>query len=188
MARFITFEGVDGSGTTTVSERVAEELGARISCEPTNMWIGEVTRESFEERTDSEQLTRFYLFMADRIEHCEKIVKPALGKGETIISDRGPDSTRAYQYHTSDLSEEFIELNLEKSLTPDLTIWFDIDVDAAMGRLNNQDDFEKRDLQQKVNDRYEELYEEHPRIKRVDAAQPIDTVVDDVLHVIESTR
>jgi thymidylate kinase len=147
------------------------------------MWTGEVTRESFEER-DADELTRFYLFMADRVELHDKRIEPWLSEGRTVISDRGPDSTRGYQYHTSGLSEQFIETNLAKIREPHLTVWFDLDVDAAMGRLNNQDDFERPELQQKVNERYRVLWKRSDRIKRVDGSNPTETVVDDTIEAI----
>ncbi len=184
---YITLEGVDGSGTTTVMNRLKDRIEFEATCEPTNTWLGNIVRESYEERTLTPELTRFYLFMADRVEHCERRIKPLTEDGLMVISDRGPDSTRAYQYHTSGLSSGFINFNLEKTITPDLTIWFDVDVETAMARLNNNDDFEKPELQRKVNDRYEQLYKSHERIKRVDASNPVETVTDDVERIINDT-
>lgn len=181
---YVTLEGIDGAGTSTVLEHLERDHEIIATWEPTRMWTGEVTREAFEERLDCEELTRFHLFQADRAEHHAKTITPALEDGQVVISDRGADSTRAYQRHTSPISVAYIEHTLAHFREPDLTIWFDIDVDAAMGRLHNQDDFEKEDLQRKANETYRDLYEELDRIKRVDASAPIETVVEDVRRTI----
>ena len=172
---YITLEGIDGSGTSTVLREL--DIDAYKTQEPSDSWLGNITRDSFENR-DIEQLARFYLFMADRVQHTANFPEGV------VISDRGPDSTRAYQYHTSDLSNSFIEENLKHTQTPDLTIWFDVDARTAMGRLQEYDSFEKYELLQKVNKRYEKLYHLHDRIHRVDASQPISDVVDEVEEII----
>ena len=175
---YITLEGIDGCGTSTVLSRL--DVDAHKTEEPSNSWLGNITRESFENR-DIEQLSRFYLFMADRVQHTRNF------PDGDVISDRGPDSTRAYQYHTSDLSESFIEENLKRTPTPDLTIWFEVDVDTAMSRLGQYDAFEKYELQRRVSSRYQELYERHDRIIKVDASQSIDVVTQEVQEIINDT-
>lgn len=180
MTRFITVEGIDGSGTTSVSEALCDRIGGptRLTQEPSELWTGRMTRESFEER-DVPELTRFYLFMADRVAHVDEVVRPALRRGVPVICDRGPDSTRAYQYYTSDLSEEFIETNLAKTMESDLTIWLDVDIEVAAERTEGEDAFEeKRELQRRVAQRYCTLHEQHDRIVRVDANQDFDDVVE----------
>lgn len=181
--RYVTVEGIDGSGTTSVVEALADRIDRTVaSSEPTDMWTGRVTREAFEDR-EVDALTRFYLFMADRVEHCRWIADQ-FSIGRTVISDRGPDSTRCYQYHDADLSASFIESNLEKMMTPDLTLWLDVDVDVAIARVGGEDAYENRDLQEKVKQRYEYLHRSHDRIHQIDASQPLEAVVDDAETII----
>jgi dTMP kinase len=171
---FITIEGIDGSGTTTITSRLASNLDdATQTEEPSTLWTGRITRDSFEKR-EVDDLTRFYLFMADRVEHCTQIVEPNLERGHTVISDRGPDSTRAY--HADDLTESFIEYNLEKTLSPDLTIWLDVDrVDGS-------------DFQEKVAAQYEHLNTIEPRIHKVNANKPLDYVERRAMEIIHDTE
>lgn len=183
MSRFCTVEGIDGSGTTTVSQELAQRFSKVIwTQEPTDSWLGRVTRESFEER-DIHDLARFHLFMADRVVHANDFLKPYLEDDYSVICDRGPDSTRAYQKHTSGLSDGFIEENLSRTLEPDLTIWLDADVDTALERVEDKDAFENRELQEKVADTYAELHEQHDRIVRIDANQPLEDVIEEAVNV-----
>lgn len=180
---FITVEGIDGSGTTSVVEDLTDDLdGTTPSSEPTEMWTGRVAREAFEER-DVEPLTRFYFFMADRVEH-GKWVTEQVENGTTVISDRGPDSTRCYQYYDADLPEPFIEWNLARMTTPDLTLWLDVDVETALTRIDGKDAFENRALQEKVAQRYAYLSEGVNRIHRVDANRPLDVVTGEAKKII----
>lgn len=175
---FVTIEGIDGSGTTSVVDVVTDSIDSAIpSAEPTTMWTGKVTREAFEER-DVTPETRFYLFMADRVEHLEWVAEQ-VSNGTTVICDRGPDSTRCYQYHDAGLSDSFIELNLGRYRSPDLTLWLDVDVDVALGRVEGEDAFENRTLQEKVARRYSFLHEKFDRIHRIDANRPLEAVVAD---------
>lgn len=185
---FVTVEGIDGSGTTSVVEGLSERFEDAVkTAEPSGLWTGEIAREAFEGR-DVSDLARFYLFQADRAEHCAKRVDPALEDGFLVICDRGPDSTRAYQYHTTDLSEEFIEMNLAETTDPDLTLWLDVPVDVAVERDESVDGdaFSHRSLQRKVCQRYYVLEEQHDRIERINAAQPLPDVIEEAAAIIEA--
>ncbi len=96
---FVTFEGIDGSGKTTVSRRVADALRGRgekvfLTGEPTRQWTGEAVRRSYAD--DVGPLAESFLFLADRAAHQEEL-RRRLGEGELVISDRYADSTYAYQ-------------------------------------------------------------------------------------------
>lgn len=183
---YVTVEGIDGSGTTSVSSALARRFDAAQTAEPSDLWLGEVTREAFEDR-DVADLSRFYLFMADRLDHRSKVIEPALEQGETVISDRGADSTRAYQFITSGLTDGFIEMNLDKALEADLTIWLDAPVEDAADRMGGDDAFENRDLQERVAARYRTVYEQNQdRIVRIDASQPLGMVIDEAAEIIKT--
>lgn len=187
---YVTVEGIDGSGTTSVVTALGMSIDdAETIAEPTTSWTGEVVRESFEER-DVRDLTRFYLFMADRAELQDRLDVLLDIHNRVVISDRGPDSTEAYQYHTAGLSEDFLARNLnETARVPDLTLWLDVGVETAADRMCGDDAFEKDwELQEKVADRYEYLWTKYDRIERIDATQPLDDVVAEAKTAISNRR
>lgn len=183
---YVTFEGIDGSGTTSVTKQLNKLYTPHSmwTCEPSQYWTGEAARAAFEEH-DAHDLTRFYLFMADRVEHEVKFVRPWRDEGQLILSDRGPDSTRAYQHFSDGLTDLEIEGHLQKTMDPDLTMWLDVDVDTAAERMDGDDAFENKEFQEQVAVRYQAVYEQHDRIKRIDANQGLDAVIADSKEVID---
>lgn len=188
---FVTVEGIDGSGTTSVVERLAVLLADRTdedvvkTEEPTGtLWTGRVVREAFEER-DVSELSRLHLFMADRADHSEKIVDPAVEEGKLVVSDRGPDSTRAYQSNTTGETVGAIDEMLRRFTVPDLTIMLDVPVDVAEDRLSgDRDAFENRKLQEDVVKTYRWPAANTERIHAVDATRPLDVVVSEAAEII----
>ena len=143
MAKFITFEGVDGAGKSTHLNWFAETLRIRgidllVTREPGGTPLGEKLREILlHEPMHAE--TEALLMFAARREHIEKVIKPALAKGTWVISDRFTDASFAYQGGGRGVPVEKLE-QLESwvqgSLQPDLTLLFDIPVEVARERLN----------------------------------------------------
>lgn len=142
-ARFITFEGIDGSGKSTQSRKFADLLGARgddfiLTREPGGsigaeeirnlVLTGETDRWSAE--------TEILLFTAARRDHLEKTIAPALAAGTTVICDRFADSTRVYQGATrGDLRSKVDTLHaLMIGREPDLTFIIDMDPSVALAR------------------------------------------------------
>jgi dTMP kinase len=149
---FIVLEGIDGSGTTTHSKRLAKALRAkgvdtRLTCEPTNGPIGMVIRQVLQNRLIVAYATAgprpfawstmALLFAADRLDHLDAVVVPALRSGATVVSDRYYLSSLAYQSVTAPAGESVIpwirEIN-GYAVRPDLTIVLDIDADKAQER------------------------------------------------------
>ena len=98
-AGFVTFEGIDGSGKTTVARLVADRLAEKgervfLTAEPTKAWLGDAVRRSYED--DVGGLAESFLFLADRAAHQEEI-RIHLDSGEIVLCDRYLDSTYAYQ-------------------------------------------------------------------------------------------
>jgi dTMP kinase len=182
---YVTVEGIDGSGTTSVTERLGERLDCVTTAEPSTLWTGEVARNAFEVR-EVPALSRFHFFQADRAAHVADVVRPALELGSTVVCDRGPDSTRAYQSVTTDIPDDYIEETLSHTLSPDLTLWLDVDPSVAAERMDGADAFEDRDVQLRVAERYAEIAERFDRIVRIDANQPLDRVVDDAVFAIDT--
>ena len=139
---FIVIEGLDGSGKTTQARLLVQKLrsGHNVvyTTEPSRGKIGSFIRECclFEEkRLDS--ATEALLFAADRIEHIQNEVVPALNKGLLVISDRYLYSSLAYQGSTG-LSLEWIEAINKHALKPDLAVFIDVAPETVMQRLNRK--------------------------------------------------
>jgi dTMP kinase len=156
---FIVIEGLDGSGKTTQARLLVQKLrsshNAVYTTEPSRGKIGSFIRECclFEEkRLDS--ATEALLFAADRIEHIQNEVVPALNKGLLVISDRYLYSSLAYQGSTG-LSLEWIEAINKHALKPDLAVFIDVAPETVMARLNrNKSVMETLETQRKVREVY----------------------------------
>ena len=139
---FIVIEGLDGSGKTTQARLLVQKLrsGHNVvyTTEPSRGKIGSFIRECYlfeEKRLDS--ATEALLFAADRIEHIQNEVVPALNKGLLVISDRYLYSSLAYQGSTG-LSLEWIEAINKHALKPDLAVFIDLAPETVMQRLNRK--------------------------------------------------
>jgi dTMP kinase len=139
---FITFEGIEASGKSTQAQALAQTLGERalLTREPGGTPLGRRVREILLDATttptpDVEAL----LFLADRAQHLDEVVRPALASGRIVISDRYQDSSLAYQAvgrGVGDLVRSAFQHI--SGLTPDLTILIDLDVAVALQRLHSR--------------------------------------------------
>jgi dTMP kinase len=187
MKHFITFEGIDGSGKSTVSKKVFEKLkkeGYDVvwTCEPTDTWLGMQVKKSIEKENDP--FVTAFTFTADRIMHGKQI-KKWLSKNKIVLCDRYAESTYAYQAaQMQDTIDEPVrwlkELAEDKIPIPDRTFLFDIDPKSALSRISHRDDlipFEKTEFLTKVRKNYLELCT-GKRFLKVDASKKIKTLVD----------
>jgi dTMP kinase len=201
--RFIVLEGIDGSGTTTQSKRLAEELERRgapalWTCEPTAGPVGKLIRQALQRRLTAEDgatprslswSALALLFAADRIDHVDAVVEPALAQGRTVIRDRYVLSSLAYQSVTSPEGEAavpWIRALNARAIRPDLTIVLDVPEDVAAERRalrgGPPELFEIRDVQRRLAEAYaraEELVPED-RVVHVPDGAP-DTVFAAIL-------
>jgi dTMP kinase len=188
---FLSLEGIDGSGKSTQGRRLAETLRARghavtLTREPGGSPGAEEIRrlvlEGAVDRWSAE--TEILLFTAARRDHLEKTIRPALARGEIVISDRFADSTRIFQGITrGDLAETVDHLHrLMIGVEPDLTLLFDLDprqgLARATARPGNELRFEDMGLafQEKARAGFLELAARHPRFRLIDAGGDPDTV------------
>jgi len=146
--KFITFEGGEGAGKTTQAKMLAEALeGAGIETlmtrEPGGTFGAEAIRDLVLEGTSDRWsgMTELLLMYAARLDHVEKLIKPALERGVWVISDRFSDSSMAYQGYARELGPEKVRALHEAVMDgfePDLTILFDIDPILAQKRVETR--------------------------------------------------
>lgn len=194
---FLSFEGIDGSGKSTQARDLAEtlrSLGHRVLLtrepggSPGAEEIRRLVLEGDAERWSTE--TELLLFTAARRDHLEKTIRPALARGEVVISDRFADSSRIYQGLTrGDLRETVDQLHaLMIGVEPHLT--FLVDIDPAVGlarataRAGNELRFEGMGLmlQERARTGFLALAVAHPkRFRVIDGARPQEVVAFDIL-------
>ena len=200
--RFITFEGIDGSGKSTQSRRFAELLTARgdeiiLTREPGGSTGAEEIRNLVltgeTDRWSAE--TEILLFTAARRDHMEKTISPALAAGKTVVCDRFADSTRVYQGATrGDLRGKVDQLHSAMiAREPDLTLIIDVDPEIALARglarNSGEDRFEDFGLpfQQKLRAGFLALAEQYPqRCRIIDGNRSPDAIFTDVLALATS--
>ena len=192
MAAFITFEGPEGSGKTTVlqqvSERLAKEFEVLKTREPGGVPAAEQIREILLEGEAVDDRTEALLFAASRREHLVEKVLPALKAGKIVLCDRYIDSSLAYQGFARGIGVDEVRAINEfaiNGLYPDLTIYLDITAETGRQRIKsnarnmNRLDHESIAFHQRVIKGYKDLIAQEPnRFKVIDANQELETVVD----------
>ncbi|CAD2071435.1 Thymidylate kinase [Jeotgalicoccus aerolatus] len=201
MSCFITFEGPEGSGKTTVIEHIKNVLSETHDIvktrEPGGIPISEKIREVLLDKEHSmDGRTEALLFAASRRQHLVERVIPALDAGKIVLCDRFIDSSLAYQGIARGIGfDDIMAINkfAIDTYMPDLTIYLKLDPAEGLQRIkdnqreNNRLDEETIDFHKKVVLGYNKLSELYPnRIKVVDAAQPIDKVVSDAANIINN--
>lgn len=194
VGRLVTFEGIDGSGKSTVTRMVYEKLREEgvdtvLTCEPTTTWLGEAVKRSYIE--DVSPFTEAFLFLADRATHTNEISK-WLGMGKIVLSDRYCDSTYAYQgvilksYMRQPMN--FLRKCSEKVvLLPDLTFLLLIPPELSLERItcrDNRTKFEKVRFLKQVEKNYLELSKKEKRFVKIDATLKLEKVVSAVMETI----
>lgn len=149
MPRFITFEGIEGSGKTTQIQMLSnhlEEIGVEhlLTREPGGTPIGDQIRRLVLHPGNATMTAtcELLLYTAARAQHIEQVIGPNLAEGRMVLCDRFKDATLAYQGYGRGLSIELIRhLHAREglALNPDLTLLFDIEVDTALDRARHRD-------------------------------------------------
>ena len=183
---FFTFEGIDGSGKTTVSRSLHQSLQGQHDViwtkEPTDTWLGDAVDHAVANQHDAATIA--FLFMADRVEHTTQI-REWLAGDSIVLCDRYLDSTIAYQAVGLENIDEPLrwlrDLHRPFSYTPDLTILFVLDPDEALRRIDNRalSPFEHRAFLEEVQENYRQLAREEDRFVILDAAQPPDMLLEE---------
>ncbi|PSP17338.1 dTMP kinase [Halobacteriales archaeon QH_10_67_13] len=188
----VTLEGLDGSGKTSCIGALKASPSipaATYTREPTHTWYGEAVRRSLND-DDADPLAELFLYTADHAAHLADVIRPALDRGELVVSDRYSDSRYAYQGASlADRFEtpvEFVrELHRPWTRPPDVTVYLDIDPETAAERSGATNKFERVSHLERVRENYERLLAAEPdRFVRVDATEPEETVVERVVEAV----
>ena len=187
MKTFVTFEGIDGSGKSTISQLVYEKLktnGYKVvkTFEPTDSTIGKFVQKCI--RAGDNPFVTAFSFIADRIQHCTQI-KQWIDQGTIVLCDRYAESTYAYQsvqleHKISDPISWLQNLSNKRILIPDRTFLFVIDPTRSLKRIQSRDElipFEQLAFLEKVHTNYLHLAK-GKRFLKLDATATIDELVD----------
>ena len=207
---FITFEGIEGCGKTTQVNRLKEyfeSLGKEVlvTLEPGGSRLGKTLRKILLSM-ESQDLTReaeLFLYLADRAQHVDQVIRPALEQGQVVISDRYADSTVVYQGYGRGLDPQILHSFNEiatRGIWPDLTILLDLPVEIGLKRAVT------RNLQTKQTDegRFEaESIDFHNRVREgyltwaalnknrfiiVDATGSVDEIFEQIKNKLSEVR
>jgi dTMP kinase len=201
---FITFEGIDGSGKSTQLRKLAAVLRERgvdliTTCEPGGTPLGRRLREAFLETEETvAPIAELLAFAADRAQHVEFLIRPAIAAGRVVISDRYADATFAYQGAGRGFSEDKVNAVIDLAtggLKPDLTLFFDITVDTAIRRMaereethskRNRMDDETVEFYSRVRDAYLGIARREPvRFRVIDGEASIEDIYAEVIETVE---
>jgi dTMP kinase len=206
--KFITLEGLDGSGKSTQLEKLAavlraERLPVLVTREPGGTRTGEKIRHLLLDRGASElvPLAELALMFASRVQHLEEVIQPALGQGKIVLCDRFTDSSEAYQGGGRKLGSALVlQLHgmLCEGFEPDLTILMDSDVATSVDRArrrnrsrpaekNDESRFEQenRAFFERVRDAYLAIARREPqRVAIVDARGSADETHERIVQVV----
>lgn len=194
---FITIEGPEGAGKTTILQKLADRLeseGQKViqTREPGGIDIAEQIRKVIldTKNTAMDSRTEALLYAAARRQHLIEKVKPALEQHYVVLCDRFIDSSLAYQGYARNLGiDEVYTINqfAIEDMMPSLTLYFDIDPEIGLERINrnkgrevNRLDLEDLHFHHKVREGYELLLNRFPdRIYKIDAGQTIEIVLEE---------
>ena len=193
MSKFITFEGPEGSGKTTVIREITQRLESEgwevvVTREPGGVKTGEDIRKILLEGEAIDDRSEALLFAASRREHLVNKVLPALREGKVVLCDRYIDSSLAYQGYARGIGVEEVRSINEfaiNGLYPDLTFYLDIRASVGIQRINdnqrtqNRLDREKLDFHEKVVEGYRQIIHNEPnRFAVINAEQSIEEVAN----------
>jgi dTMP kinase len=196
---FVTIEGIEGSGKTTQVALLAKALEqdrrpVQVTREPGGTALGQRIRELLlHESIATSRLAELFLILADRAEHVESVIRPALTRGEIVLCDRFAESTLAYQAYGGGLPLDTVraaEASARLGLLPDLTFVLDCPVELGLSRTRSRrrgqpaDRFESEStgFHERVRQGFLTLARESPeRILVVDGARAADDVHREIL-------
>lgn len=208
--RFITVEGGEGAGKTTLINAVETMFSNKgipfvRTREPGGTNFGQEVRRWLLKNHDSIDIgpkTELLLFLADRAQHIEEVILPALAEGKVVICDRFNDSSVAYQGAGRGLGMDWVRglCNMVcGSVVPDLTFYLDVDPVVGIARAQksmkeesnafglDRIEAERVEFHRRVHDAFLDIIAKEPkRCHRIDATQPKNTVIEQALNILSS--
>jgi dTMP kinase len=198
---FITIEGGEGAGKSTMMDRVADWLESRghvvvRTREPGGTELAESLRTILLDRNNDSlcSLTELLLMFASRAQHLAEVIRPALARGETVLCDRFTDATWAYQGGGRQVPGEEIaalEQLVHGDLQPDLTLLLDLPVATGMKRASLRSDYDRFEAEslaffERVRSAYlARAGEQSQRFEVIDASQEIEAVWEQIAAVLQ---
>lgn len=194
-ALFITFEGIEGAGKTTLALWLAERLKeAQIphlfTYEPGGSEIGHALRPILL-NAPLEPTTELFLFLADRAQHVARTIRPALETGTWVLCDRYTDSTLAYQGYARGLDLQWLRILNQLAtdgLEPDLTVLIDLPVEMALRRATQRNRFEAQQMafHEAVREGYlQESLRQPERFLILDGTQPLRVLQAQLMETLQ---
>lgn len=208
--KFIVIEGLDGAGTTTQARRLTDRLtelghGTLLTREPSDGPIGVLIRQMLSMRVVSRPGHEFQpvnreslalLFAADRLDHIENEIVPALNDQKYVVTDRYYHSSFVYQGdvdHSEHFDIHWVKTLNERALKPDITFFVEADVELCLSRIsrrNQTDIYESREKLTRLHARYSQVFqdleESGERIIRLDARRSIEELHQQILELVLS--
>ena len=197
---FISFEGTEGVGKTTLIRKIYEHLEQQgqqvvLTREPGGTPMAEQIRSLLLSVNHEESMsndTELLLMYAARAQHLQQVIMPALMEHKTVLCDRFTDASFAYQCAGRGLSQSKLQLLNENFVShmPNITFWLDAPIETGMSRARERgalDRFEqeKATFFEKVRAGYQQLWEQYPeRVKRLDATQSPEQVFAQALQYL----
>lgn len=195
---FITFEGGEGAGKTTLIKQIVHELTSRhlplvTTREPGGTSLGEEIRRLLLEPSSLSPYAELSLFLASRAQHIAQVIRPALAENKIVLCDRFNDSSIAYQGAARGLGVAEVSRTcafISQNLKPDLTLYLDLDPHIGLSRIQqrSKDRIEAEALAFHISIRnaFHDLAKQEPhRLRLLDASQPPEKVFEDAMKWVD---
>ena len=196
---FITFEGGEGTGKTTLIQEIAKHFRQSYQVVTTREPGGSVITEAIRDIILNPKYqgvtpyTEALLLAASRAQHLDEVILPALKQNAIVLCDRFIDSSLAYQAYARNLGFEFV-LSINRYAVenlPNLTFYIDLDPQVGLSRIAHRDKYDRLDQEAfdfhtKVREGYIEVYKRYPeRIVKIDGNQSIEHILKEIIIEIE---
>lgn len=192
--KLIVFEGIDGAGSSTQLELLhkylkKKKVKAIKTANPSSLVLGKLIRRVLQGKVKISRKAIQLLYCADRDDHLEKVILPALKAGNVVLCDRYYYSTIAYG--SLHLHTNWLKKITEDTLRPDITFFVNTSVKVAMGRMaarKKKEYFEKEQWLKKVSKNYLEMMKSDKICVLLDGAKPKEKIFEEVLQVIKNRK